>query len=145
MKTSILALTSAALAFASGSAFAAAQDAIAESDVPAIAQATFNSADANGDAVLDESEFVALVAPAPEAQFQSEAAMEGDVAIETTPSAYLIAKFQDISGDDAAVSADEFQTAMAKDFDAADSDDNATLEGEEIQAFAAMQRGEPQL
>ena len=140
---------------------------IAQDQALSEAREMFETADANGDDVLSADEFVAALRPVADAIEQTEdpivaeveasaeeatdadgemaeAGTDAEPAVQTrelTPSDYLTAKFEMISGVDGQLSLDEFESAQAADFEAADADGDARLDEEEAQAFAALKTG----
>ena len=142
---------------------------LAEDEALAEAREMFSAADRDGDEVLSADEFVAAMRPTADAikstseplvaqvetevepaETQGESTEnEGEEAVlaeaeteaEVTPSDYLTAKFEMISGVDGQLSLDEFESAQAADFEAADADGDARLDEEEAQAFAALKTG----
>ena len=119
---------------------------IAIADVAQIAETEFASADVDGNAALTEEEYVAI---ASEGSSSGAGGLAGDadmmadrVSGPISASAYLTARFEVISGDDAQLSLDEYETALSNDFVAADGDGNEVLEGDELDLFTALRRGE---
>ena len=60
---------------------------------------------------------------------------------EVGPSDYLTAKFENISGVDGELSLEELERAEEADFAEADSNGDAVLEGDEVQAYASLKTG----
>jgi hypothetical protein len=117
-----------------------AEQTLDRAQVTVLAEAVFEAADADGDDVVTEEEFVAQAdaASAEPATAETSPVVAGD----QTASRYLIAKFVEISGDDGEISVEELAAAYADDFDSADTNQDEVLEGAEIERFAALRRGE---
>ncbi len=135
---------------------------IERTEITDMAKNVFAKADMDQDAALNQEEFVALANAEVEANDTLESAemtaempaesdvLSGedmaatpDVEMDADASAYLIAKFQEISGDDGEISETEFAEAVEADFEQADQDANDVLEGDEIETFANLRQGKP--
>ncbi|WOI54351.1 hypothetical protein [Parvularcula sp. LCG005] len=120
---------------------------IAKEDLAVIAQTEITAGDLDADEALTQDEFLASAAVA-ETTSPDMMAEAGEAEVTTddvSASAYLIAKFDQISGGDGSLTADELETALSDDFAQADMDGNAVLEGEEVNVFAALRAGKPAL
>ncbi|MBB4659049.1 hypothetical protein [Parvularcula dongshanensis] len=138
---------------------------LSEEDALTQARNEFAEADADGDDLLTQEEFVAIMSAAGDAgvsaamttSADAEAGMSDTVVAEAdaadegsdvtpsesgmTASDYLVAKFAMIAGDDGSLSLDELEDARRSDFADADMDGNAMLEDDEVENFAALKSG----
>ena len=134
---------------------------LARDAVLAEAADTFETADTDGDDALTEAEFVAALepeaAPVTEGTITEGPDTEGNVEVadaETQAETQaetgtedgalterLATKFAAIAGEDGSLSADEMEAATIADFEAADTDDDDALSGEEARTFASLKTG----
>jgi len=130
-----------------------------KSDAEEAASTAFEQADANGDGMLDRSEYmtVAMSAEGDAGMAPSTPALPGEtvdptVEPSTTPgstqtaeagSATVDTAFAEAAGDDSILSKEELRAAFLARFDEADADGDAQLSDEEQMTFAALTAGEP--
>ena len=110
-------------------------DAIEQDAAPVIAEVEVEAPTVTDDAADEAEAEQATVA---------EADADGEPMTETrelSPSDYLTAKFETISGVDGQLSLEELETAHSADFEAADADGDDVLDADEAEAFAALTTG----
>lgn len=128
-----------------------------KSDAEEAASTAFDQADANGDGMLDRSEYLTVMMSA-DPNVAAAPGMPGETADEmtapsaTAPGAAQAAEadaaaavdtaFAEAAGDDSVMSKDELRAAFLARFDEADADGDAQLSDEEQQTFAALTAGE---
>ncbi|MEQ8936190.1 MAG: hypothetical protein RIE56_10410 [Amphiplicatus sp.] len=129
-----------------------------KSDAEEAASTAFEQADANGDGMLDRSEYitVAMSAESDPSIASSTSAVSGEIVDPTaessiTPgatqtatadSATVDTAFAEAAGDDSILSKEELRAAFLARFDEADVDGDAQLSDEEQMTFAALTAGE---
>ncbi len=128
-----------------------------KSDAEEAASTAFEQADANGDGMLDRSEYmtVAMSAEGDASAVPATPAMPGEVDPTAEPSpapgaaqtaaadpATVDTAFAEAAGDDSIMSKEELRAAFLARFDEADADGDAQLSDEEQMTFAALTAGE---
>lgn len=128
-----------------------------KSDAEEAASTAFEQADANGDGMLDRSEYmtVAMSAESDASTVPATPAMPGEADTTAQPSATSSAMqnaaadpatvdtaFAEAAGDDSILSKEELRAAFLARFDEADVDGDAQLSDEEQMTFAALTAGE---